>query len=320
MKNIFLIFIILISGPAGCTRPGNKLYVLKTCNIPSEKDWAGALPYNISVEKGKLNRSSPKISKLDKETIHSSNRTCHHEEPSDPVNIELSAFYNDSHLFLRIKWPDKNKDDAPALWDMATGAFDKAKGNEDGFGIIWNRDKNTSSNCLSYCHLNDWQVRNSILSPIHHMKTKNSEKYDFWVWWAGRNTKENSVWNTAIDSSGIDEPSPFYIGDTSYIQKYPGKNNFFLQNAERTHNIYSESSYKDGFWTLTITGPLNNSQKEFKAGNFYPFQIAVFDDTYSDHSISSNIEEMLFVKSKDHIAGDALWAARKGRFTESPLN
>ncbi|MDD5771993.1 MAG: ethylbenzene dehydrogenase-related protein [bacterium] len=264
----------------GCSVKGDKLYIFKIADIPTEKDWENSLSYYLPVEKGKLNQSSPKLSKLDKETIHASNKTCHHVAPSTPVDIKLSAFYNESNLFLRIQWPDKNKDDQPAVWDKDTKTFDKTKGSEDGLGIIWNKENIPSANCLSSCHLNEWQVQNSILTPTHQMKTKDNEIYDLWIWWAGRNTKDNSIWEINIDSSGIDE------------------NKYFLQNTGKTPNIYSQSFYKDGFWTLTITSPLNDNNKNFIAGNSYHFQIAVFDNTYSDHSITSEIQDMIFIKNE----------------------
>jgi hypothetical protein len=287
MKNsILLILLILITYPIGCSITGDKLYVFKIDHIPAEKDWDNSLIYYLPVEKGKLNQSSPKLSKLDKETIHASNKTCHHVDPSAPVDIKLSAFYDECNLFLRIQWPDKNKDDQSAVWDDTAKTFDKTKGNEDGLGIIWNKNSIPSNNCLSSCHLNEWQVQNSILTPTHQMKTKNGGVYDLWLWWAGRNTKNNTIWELSIDSSGIDE------------------NKYFLQNNGKTPNIYSQSFYKDGIWTLIITTPLKNNSKGFIAGNTYHFQIAVFDNTYSDHSITAKIQDMIFIKNETKFKKD----------------
>ncbi|MFH1287135.1 MAG: ethylbenzene dehydrogenase-related protein [bacterium] len=282
MKNVFWIpLLISMFNLNGCLVATDKLYIFKIDQIPTENDWANSLPYHVSVEKGKLNRNSPKISKLDKETIHASNKTCHHTGPTAAVEVKLSAFYNDNNFFLRIQWPDKNKDNVPSVWDRRTKTFDKTKGREDGLGIIWNAGKSSSCNCSANCHLNDWQVRDSRLSPICQMKSKNGESLNLWVWRAGRNTKENSIWSVNLDSTGINESE------------------YSLQNLGGTPIIYSQSLYENGFWTLIITSPLNSSEKEFLAGNSYPFQIAVFDNTYSDHSITSEIKEMIFVKNEN---------------------
>ncbi|MEW6089258.1 MAG: ethylbenzene dehydrogenase-related protein [bacterium] len=294
MKNISgVLLLVLILNSAGCSLPGDRLYVFKIDHIPSEHDWENSLSYYVPVENGRLNQNPPKLSKLDKETIHASNKTCHHTDPSSPVKVKFSAFYNKNNLFLRIQWPDKSKNERPALWDNAAKTFNKTKGNEDGLGIIWNTGKNISKNCLSSCHLNEWQVQNSILTPTHQMKTKNNEIYNLWIWWAARNARDNFIWSINLDSSGIDE------------------NKYFLQNPERTSNIYSKSCYKNGLWTLTITYPLNDPGMEFSEDNPYHFQIAVFDDTYSDHSISSEIQEMVFVQNDIKVKDDDLFAERE---------
>lgn len=279
MRIFLLAFLLFLLNLTGCSVTGDKLYIFKIDHMPSEKDWDNALSYYLPVEKGKLNQNSLKLSKLDKETIHASNKTCHHTAPSAPVDLELSAFYNENNLFLRIRWPDKNKDDQPALWYNDSRTFDKTKGSEDGLGIIWLKNDSPSNNCLSSCHLNEWLVQNSILTPMHQMKTKKGEIYDLWIWWAGRNTKDNSIWEINLDSSGIDE------------------NKYFLQNSGKTPNIYSQSSYKNGYWTLTIVSPLNNNNTII-AGTSYHFQIAVFDNTYSDHSITSKIQDMIFINNE----------------------
>ncbi len=109
------------------------------------------------------------------------------------------------------------------------------------------------------------------------MKTKNKEKYDLWAWWAGRNEPDGTVWTMLLDSSGINN------------------NTLLTTSNDRNHLFHSKSSYKNGFWTVTITSPLiSPAQLE----NDHYFQISIFDNTYSDHSISNDPQVLVFVRNK----------------------
>lgn len=257
MKPAFILIIFLLTG---CNIKASKLYIFKLNHQPNRTDWENALSYDITVEKGKLNQPKTKSEKLDKETIHSSNKTCHHENSSKPVTITLSAFWTDENVFLRIKWPDPVKDDVPAVWDSRKKTWDKSKGAEDGLGISW-------YNCKLTCHISDWEVKNAMLNPMCRMKTKNGETQNLLVWWAGRFKPDNSAWNVTMDSLGIHE-----------------------ENILR--KISAESYYENGSWTVTLKYPM----ADFENKNPVQFQIAIFNNTYFDHSITSKIQKAVFVK------------------------
>lgn len=275
---VILFFCIFIL--TGCDIQSDKLCAFKIDHIPTETDWKHSLPFNVSIEKGKLNHISSKTKKLDNETVHKSNKTCHHVQSSKEVSATITAFYTNDMFFMRISWPDQNKDDKPAIWDEAKNVWDKTKGSEDGLGILWNSSDRPSSNCYSNCHFDDWEVKNSTLTPYSKMKTKKEEKYNIWSWWAGRNMKY--MGNTLLDSSGIREDKQI------------------LTDNNKT-SIICESFYADGLWTVTITSPLTYfdiSNKKNITDNIYHFQVAFFDNSYSDHSITTKIENLLFIKNK----------------------
>ncbi|MBI4651245.1 hypothetical protein HY745_08185 [Candidatus Desantisbacteria bacterium] len=274
---IFCIFIL-----TGCNLRSDKLYVFELPHSPTEADWENGLPYYISIEKGKLNHISTETKKLDDEIVHKSNKTCHHVEAVKPVTAELTSFHTKDFFFMRIKWPDPDMDNKPAVWDEGKQAWDKTKGAEDGISILWNFTDNSSYNCSSNCHLDEFEVKNSILTPFNKMKTKNEERHDFWSWWAGRNKTEKYIIPGFIDSTGIHEEKQY------------------LTNSGKIP-IMSYGYYKDGYWIVTISSPLNYFKlpsNQFVPDKSYQFQIAFFDNSYSDHSITLTMQNAVFVESK----------------------
>lgn len=276
----FLIFYIFIL--AGCNFKSDKLYVLELPHPPNEAEWENGLSYNVPIEKGKLNHISSETKKLDDEIIHKSNKTCHHVETVKPVTATLTSFYTKDLFFMRIKWPDSDMNNKPAIWNEDKQAWDKIKGAEDGISILWNFTGNPTYNCSSNCHLDDFEVKNSMLTPLNKMKTKNEEKHDFWSWWAGRNKTEKYIIPSFIDSTGIHDEKQS------------------LTNSGKIP-IMSYGYYKDGYWIVTISSPLNYFKlpsNRFAPENFYQFQIAFFDNNYSDHSITLAMQNTIFIKSK----------------------
>ncbi|MBI5416363.1 hypothetical protein HZA55_00210 [Candidatus Poribacteria bacterium] len=275
---IVLFFCIFIL--TSCDIKSDKLCVFKIDHVPNEADWKNSLPFNISIEKGKLNHIAARTKKLDSETIHKSNKTCHHVQSNKEVIATIMAFYTDDMFFIRISWADQNMDDKPAIWDESKNAWNKTKGSEDGLGILWNLSDGKSNNCSSNCHFDDWEVKNSMLTPYSKMKTKKEKKYNIWSWWAGRNKKY--IGNTLLDSTGIHEDKQILTDNSK-------------------PSIICESFYSNGLWTVTIISPLTYfdiANKKNITDNIYKFQMAFFDNSYSDHSITPKIENILFIKNK----------------------
>lgn len=194
-----------LTGTACREIPSDRLFALKLTHAPAAGDWERALPRMVTV-KGGVQHKEKALPDVDEDTVHTSTPSCHHGgELPDPLTVDMRAFYTDSHLFLRLSWPDATRDDALQRWRFDGEIWHNEGGLEDGFGILWAPPEKFDRFTCSYaCHIADFGVSGNTFHASNSMRTADPDlQFDLWNWKADRTGRHGFADDRWIDSEGM---------------------------------------------------------------------------------------------------------------------
>jgi hypothetical protein len=248
---------------SGCKRlTADKLYALKLEHAPEEEDWNNALTFFVTARNGNLHELHKSVD-VDKDTVHTSSQSCHHQRPeAPPVRISLKAYYTDEEIFLRVAWSDQTRDDRMFEYYYADSKWNVSNKLEDGLGIMWDMSEGHSPfNCSIACHTTDWSLKDYNLISKFKMGTKGDDEADLWNWKAFRTNTYNFADDKFINTKGIipDTPSKIYFYNSENKRNLPlsgsARNITPLKDGDTPENDLNGLPIKDGYWMLKGTAP-----------------------------------------------------------------
>lgn len=189
----------------------DRVYALWLDHVPTADDWRGALPRVAIVRGGSVHKVNP-LPDVDEDTVHVTTASCHHgSTPPVPLEVELRAFYTDADLYLRLSWPDATRDDAIRQWQYDGQQWQASARLEDGFGLLWDKDRRFSNFTCSYaCHIDNFGVSGANFHAVNRMKLARDEgvQLDLWNWKAGRTARFGFADDRTLDVKGMEGDAP----------------------------------------------------------------------------------------------------------------
>ena len=239
-----------------------RLYALKLLTPPDETDWNNAIPLVVTAKNGNLHKLHEKVD-IDKDTVHTSSKSCHHAAPeAPPVKINLKAFYTEDELFLRVSWIDFTRDDKMFEYAYSEDKWNVSNNLEDAIGIMWDMTEGDKPfNCTIACHTTDWKLKDYSLISKFKMNTLNDDEVDLWNWKAFRTNTFSFADDKYIDSRGIipDTPSRIYFYNSTLKNNAPlevlARDIKPLKDGDSPQYDYNGLLVKEGYWMTSGTAP-----------------------------------------------------------------
>ncbi len=225
--SLSIIFIVLVLScgfgvyNADSNIPVDRLYALHLGSVPTDADWARALP-RLVVTRGGQKNEPERLGDIDEDIVHTSTASCHHGSVlPEPVVVDLRAFYTDNVLFLRLEWQDATADSAMRQWTFDGSTWASGTAFEDGFGLLWDsRDTFPRFTCAHACHISDFGVSGDNFHASNKMKLARPDAtLDLWNWKAGRTGRLGFADDRLIDAKGMhgDVPGELFRPNSEYF-------------------------------------------------------------------------------------------------------
>lgn len=326
LRSVFYLLMLFLVSACSDLEP-DRLYAIKLESPPSSTDWEKSLGKTVWVKGGRLNKLDP-LPEVDKDTVHTSTASCHHGSSlPDPVAVEMSAFYTDKDLFLRLTWADASRDDKMRGWAYDGSSWKSSGAFEDGFGIVWDMERSYPEFTCSYaCHLDDFGVSGQSFRGHNKMKLATPEsRLDLWNWKAGRTGRMAFADDRYIDQDGMHGDLPgelFHPNSLLRVRPQGGKTSFSegdrplydyegkaLEGQTLTlfsrapgylvdrpsgdrADVYAHSEWHDGRWTVILrralkTGSKKDAQFEVGVAAAINFGVSLMDNSLYEHYAST---------------------------------
>jgi hypothetical protein len=318
----FLLPLFLLFALPGCEKvEADRLYAVRLAEPPAAENWEEGVPLELKAGGGNAHGRESALPRLDPETdpVHAASASCHHGPPvSDPVPLEIRAYYDDANLYLEVRWEDATPDTTPRLWRKGEEGWAVTDDEGDGLAILWSRYPGQYG-CQEACHVDDWAVRGGSLVDVRHMYlTEKGAWEEAWVWKAAGGTRDlilgekgfltvagepyravNSI--VARDESLSPEirmAKTFGAGDGPAVSVADGSGRLPAENAESAAaylwggegaelllKVRGERWEKG--WRVLFSRRLDagEGRQDFRPGGEYRFGVALFDNTSLDHHI-----------------------------------
>ncbi len=315
--------------------PSDRLYALHLEQAPTAADWQRALPRQVTVRGGREHRVD-KLADIDEDTVHTTTASCHHGTSlPEPVEVDMRAFYTDTHVYLRLSWADRTCDDAMRRWRFDGAGWSSGAGLEDGFGVLWDAEGRFPQFTCSYaCHLHDFGVAGSNFHATNTMKlARDAGWLDLWNWKADRTGSYGFADDRYLDREGMhgDLPGELYrpnsqrVGKTGDAAAAFGEGDRPLLDAEGRPvgesflppgttapgylverpvggraDIGARASWRDGRWTVILSRRLATGDPRdvvFVPGDEsgVAFGLSLMDNTLSEHYASTVVERLVLL-------------------------
>jgi hypothetical protein len=151
----------------------------------------------------------------------------------DPFNVTLKAAYNDSSIYLYLKWSDPTKTESvmKGWWSFDGAKWSKSGDDEDRVGILWPITESkgfASVGCKALCHV----APKNPEDVTFLMHAASGEKFDEWHWKAARTNIVGYADDSWMDHATKDPSQPKWdeaahhsdLGEATYISNEGGPN------------------------------------------------------------------------------------------------
>jgi hypothetical protein len=294
------------------TLSADRLYALKLDRPPDEKDWDDAVAIIVTAKNGNLHRVHKSVD-VDKDSVHTTSRSCHHAEPiAPPVKIMLKAYYTDEEIFLRASWSDMTKDDSMFEFTYSDDRWNVSDKLEDAFGIMWDLSEGHEPfNCSLACHTTDWKLKDYNIISKFKMGTVGAGEMDLWNWKASRTNNLNFADDKYIYNKGIipDTPSKIYFYNSELKGSMPlndsARDITPLEDGDSPVYDHNGLLIKDGYWMITGTAPgVRVSMPSGKRADVRvhgEYKNSVWEVTFKRKLISEDSKDVTFVVKRTNI-------------------
>lgn len=150
----------------------------------------------------------------------------------EPFNVTLKAAYNDSNIYIYLKWADPTKTESvmKGWWNFDGKKWSKS-GDEDRLGILWPITESkgfASVGCMSLCHVAPKNPEDITFL----MHAASGEKFDEWHWKAARTNIVGYADDSWMDNATKDPSQPKWdeaahhsdLGEATYTSNEGGPN------------------------------------------------------------------------------------------------
>lgn len=318
-----MLSLILLFALCACQKvEADRLYAVRLAAPPVEANWEDGVPLELKAGGGNAHGRESVLPRLDPETdpVHAASASCHHGPPvSDPVPLEIRAYYDDKNLYLEVRWEDPTSDTTPRRWEKKEeGEWAVTDDEGDGLAILWSRYPGQYG-CQEACHVDDWAVRGGSLVDVRHMYLAESGAWEeAWVWKAAGGTRElilgekgfvttagepyravnSTVARNESLSPEIRMAKTFGVGDGPAVSVVGGSSQpadenvesapAYLWGGEGTELLLATRGERgEKGWRVLFTRRLDagEGRQSFRPGGEYRFGVALFDNTSLDHHI-----------------------------------
>jgi hypothetical protein len=282
-----------------CANPfsGRTLAATPVAGVPTESDWASAVPLDLSVWKGNVH-IRPELVALDSETSHKSTAACHHgTSNAPPVPVRLMALYSPKEIFLRIAWDDATPD--PALGPEGGKSRDRGvfAGTDDGFAVMWGAPDEKDFRCQTSCHMVDVGLSGSATLMQMKMIAPTGKRYDLWRWRSAITAPYEHADDMVVETAGKHGDAGQQIPrenrrpDGTPAWTEPGEVSYLVEAPRGTEaDVTAAGGWRDGRYSVVLRRRLatgDSGDIPFAKAESIPFSLAVFDHTFREHHVSS---------------------------------
>lgn len=299
---LLAVVVFTLVGSSGCSGSfrGNVLAAVPIAAEPGEDDWERAVPLDLDVWMGNVHER-PEIVTLDRQVSHRSTAACHHgPQKSRPVRVRLMALYSEKNLFLKAQWVDDTMDDDLGVWTRQDGIWVPRPGVDDGIAIIWGAQSDGAFSCRSACHMAETDIFDGDTERRMTMMHTGEGILDLWRFRSAVTAPFGLADDMFIDRSGkrgdeeqtlVRDNRPEDLPDQSSDRG--GEKQFPYYSVMPPYGMESDvkvvSGWERGVWTVLFQRRLDSGDirdRVFAAGEEFPFAVAVFDNTWSEHHVS----------------------------------
>lgn len=316
------VVVLLVCGPLllpACTRvKADRLYALPA----GGGGIAGvvtALPLELKAGGGHVGGALGRFTDLDVDTdaVHKVSASCHHGPPiTNPVPVEVRAFYDQSRLFLEVTWRDRTADRVPLRWERSGSGWRLGDADEDGVAILWSGGAGKFG-CQEACHMSDFAVRAGTVIDLRAMYLVEPGAWEeAWVWKSAGGARElllgnhgfvtipgGEVYRKLNSVAAADEslrPGARRAGafgaedrprwDVAGGPLPPGAQTapaYLYAPREEAGLLSASAERRSRGWRVLFSRPLDAGpgRQSFRRGERYRFGLAIFDSTSTDHHL-----------------------------------
>ena len=293
--------ISLLAGSCAGSYRGDVLAAVPIDGSPEAADWSKAIPLDFEVWRGNVHQR-PEIVVLDGEISHRSTAACHHGAlTTSPVRVRLMALYSKEDLYIKAQWPDDTLDDDLGVWVADNSGWIPSPEVDDGIAILWGPEGERAFDCQNACHMNDVDIFDGNTEKQMKMMHDAGGILDLWRFRAALSEPFGTADDMVVDSSGK-------RGDEGLVliqENVPGASNIQANRGKVQKEVpyFSVSAptggemdvqvvltWEHGMWTVLFRRRLSTGDeldRTFLSGERFPFGLAVFDNTWTDHHITN---------------------------------
>ncbi len=277
---------------------------------------------------------------IDTDAVHKVAASCHHGPPvTNPVQLQVRAYYDQRELFVEVGWRDPTEDRAPRSWEKGDGGWRLGEQDEDGLAILWSRGSGRFG-CQEACHMSDFAVREGTVIDLRAMRLADpGASEEAWVWKASTGARElqlgsrgfttvpgGEVFRTLNSAAATDEslrpgarraaafgPGDRPLRDAAWGPLPPQATQApaYLYAPAAGGGLLAARAQRDARgWRVVFSRPLDAGpgRQEFRPGERYRFGLALFDSTSTDHHLVRDTQVLELVvpgRAGGPVAGEA---------------
>lgn len=248
------------------------------------------------------------------------------------INVSMKALYDSQYIYFFIRWADKTKS-LNRVYDFRGGAWQKRKGNEDRFGIMFDIGNRIAdfnqAGCQIVCHGGKYMSTNKPgeKTDVWHWKSQRTNPLgyadDQWVQheakqkgheFTGRKSDKKSGGSYKSNFDKIKKQPKFFDGGMGgpilkkNAKPYAGgaiegavaPREMLARPKGSRGDIDAKGVWKNGMWTLELRRKLDTGHPDdvvFVPGKKHAFGISVHDNGDDvDHSYSIGASQLILKK------------------------
>ncbi len=311
---LFVIIAFVMMGSSGCSGSfsGTVLAAAPVGKSPGADDWEKAVPLDLEVMRGYIHQS-PEVVLLDSGTSHRSTAECHHgAERSRPVLVRLMALYTPEDLYIKARWVDMTPDRGPEV--ISRGVEEtSAPVSDDGLALIWGLSGDRSFNCASACHTRDSGIFDGGTRRRMEMTFSGEGALDLWRFRSGLALESGLADDMFVDGNGKKGDreqitsvraglTPGEVTDVKDVETDTPYTAYISPKGAQA-DVSVTASWDHGVWNVVFRRRLDSADvrdRRFFVNGRYPFGVAVFDGTVTEHHVADAGLELVLAEPADN--------------------